>query len=180
MARHRTKIATVLLVAAASYAIFMMGWPQKAGNKENIAALQPPLAAVTFFDSDEQPVTLDRFKGKTILVNLWATWCPPCIAELPSLDRLQAKLKDKNFEVVAVSLDKPPLEDILSFLKGRDVDHLTFYWDKNREVDRKWKFAGIPASFLIDGEGTVIKRFDGTYEWDKGAMFDEVAGHIKE
>ncbi|MBU6475319.1 MAG: TlpA family protein disulfide reductase, partial [Alphaproteobacteria bacterium] len=88
----------------------------------------PPLPAVTFYDKLGHKVTLADFKGKVVLVNVWATWCPACVAELPSLDRLQAMMPEDKFSVVAISTDTTSQKAIMAFLRARKVGHLAFYW----------------------------------------------------
>lgn len=143
------------------------------------SAVGQALPAVTFYDENGQPVTLDDFKGEVVLVNLWATWCPPCVAELPSLDRLQAKLRERGLHVVPVSLDNKPVEAVAAFLAERRVEQISLYLDRDRQIPMKWVYAGIPASFLIDRSGMVIEQFDGPREWDEGAVFERIASHLK-
>ena len=133
---------------------------------ENPVAL-PPLPIVSFYDKSGKKLTLDDFKGRVVLVNLWATWCPPCVAELPSLERLQKKLPADKFAVVAISLDTTSMKVVADFLKKQHLETLAVYWDKDRQMPLKWKYDGLPTSFLLDREGNVVKRYDGAYEWDE-------------
>jgi len=131
----------------------------------------PRLPAVSFYDKSGTKVTLDDFRGRVVLVNLWATWCPPCIAELPSLDRLQKMLPEDKFAVVAISMDTTSMEAVAGFLKKRSVKNLDVYWDKDRQLPLKWKYDGLPTSFLLDRDGNVMKRYDGPVVGD---MLNEV------
>lgn len=132
------------------------------------------LAPVTVVDDEDKPVRLDDFKGQAVLVNLWATWCTPCIAELPSLDRLQGKLKDKNVKVVAISMDRDNPGKVKDFLKHRNVENLDFYWDRDRDIASRWSYAGLPTSYLLNRNGDVIARWDGPQKWDKGEVFRKI------
>lgn len=134
-----------------------------------------PLPPVTFYDADGKKVTLDDFKGDVVLVNLWATWCPPCVMELPALDKLQAKLKGRHFKVVAISMDRTSIDNVTSFLEQKKLDHLTAYWDKDRAIPSAWKYDGLPTSYLVGADGTVVQRFDGPYDWAEGKMFDLIS-----
>ncbi|MFN7112800.1 MAG: TlpA disulfide reductase family protein [Alphaproteobacteria bacterium] len=138
------------------------------------------LPDVTFYDAEGQPVRLADFAGKVLLVNLWATWCPPCVAELPALDALQAKLRDRGLHVLPVSLDNKPTAEIAEFLAARRVEQIRLYVDTDRQIPMKWTYAGIPASFLIGRDGVVIEQFDGPREWDTGAIFDSIAAQLEE
>lgn len=135
---------------------------------------QPPLADAVFYDVKGNPRHLSDFKGHVVLVNLWATWCTPCVVELPALEKLQAKLRDKKFSVVAISIDRDAPEKIQDFLKSKGIEQLDFYHDRDRQMPAKWQYAGIPTSFLIDGEGNVLHKFDGPYEWDEGSIFEAI------
>ncbi len=132
------------------------------------------LPAVTFYDKLDRTVTLEDFKGKVVLVNVWATWCTPCVAELPSLDRLQAMMPADRFRVVAISTDTTSRKTVMAFLRARKIRHLVFYWDKNRQIPLRWRYAGLPTSFLLDRKGDVLARFDGPYAWDKGKLLKEI------
>ena len=150
-----------VVVTLASYVVVrtMMG----AITAENLA----PLPVVSFYDKSDKKLTLDDFKGRVVLVNLWATWCPPCVAELPSLDRLQKALSADKFAVVAISLDTTSMKTVTDFLEKQHLKNLSVYWDKDRQFPLKWKYDGLPTSFLLDREGNVVKRYDGAYEWDE-------------
>ncbi len=111
-------------------------------------------------------VTLAAFKGKVILVNFWATWCAPCIREMPSLDRLQAAIGSEKFLVVAVSEDRAGPEKARPFLKKLGIEHYTSYYDRHMALARALHLRGMPTSFLIDGKGNVIGSLAGIAEWD--------------
>lgn len=154
------------------------------GAAPSAAAMRPSqqgkiLPDVTFYDAEENPVRLADFAGEVLLVNLWATWCPPCVAELPALDSLQAKLRDKGLHVVPVSLDRKPVSEVAAFLAARRVERMALYIDKDRQIPMKWTYAGVPASFLIGADGVVIEQFDGPREWDKGEIFDRIAAALE-
>ncbi|MDP2205933.1 MAG: TlpA disulfide reductase family protein [Alphaproteobacteria bacterium] len=137
------------------------------------------LPDVTFYDAEGKPVRLADFAGEVLLVNLWATWCPPCVAELPALDTLQAKLRDRGLHVLPVSLDSKSTAEVAEFLAARRVEQISLYVDTDRQIPMKWTYAGIPASFLIGRDGVVIEQFDGPREWDKGAIFDSLAAQLE-
>lgn len=144
---------------------------ESAANPDTSMAGQT-LSPATFRDGQGQPVRLEDFKGEVLLVNLWATWCPPCVAELPALDTLQARLKHKGLHVLAVSMDRgKPEAEIEAFLVERHLEQLVLYLDTGREIAMKWPYKGLPASYLIGRDGKVIARFDGPRAWDEGEIF---------
>ncbi len=173
--RHFKNISLVFLLLAAGTILYMAisGAQQTPTvNKENTAPFVLPEVVVV--DGTETPVTLEVFTGQVVLVNLWATWCPPCVVELPSLDSLQARFKDNGFKVVAISMDRSSLDIIKNFLRERDIHFLDVYWDRDNEIPMKWKYRGLPTSFLIDRAGNVVETFDGPYDWSKGAVFEKI------
>ncbi len=151
---------------------------EKQARAARPSAAGQALPAVTFYDEKGAPVTLADFKGEVLLVNLWATWCPPCVAELPALDTLQAKLREKGLHVLPISLDNKPVADVAAFLAERRVEQLSLYTDTDRQIPMKWVYAGIPASFLIDRNGVVIEQFDGPREWAEGEIFARIESHL--
>ncbi|MGE3246011.1 MAG: TlpA family protein disulfide reductase [Beijerinckiaceae bacterium] len=129
-----------------------------------------PATDISFEGPDGKKLSLKDFQGKTILLNLWATWCVPCRAEMPALDRLQAALGSDRFEVVAVNIDTSRLERRKPFLDSVGVKHLKFYTDKEAQsfqvLKQAGKVLGLPSTFLIDGKGCEIGRMAGPAEWD--------------
>ncbi len=125
-----------------------------------------PLAEVNFADGAGAPMTLASFKGKTILLNLWATWCAPCREEMPALDRLQAELGSDTFEVVALAVDRTGPEAAQKFLDGINVKNLKLYSDTTTRSGSALKAVGMPTTILIDPEGREIGRMSGPAEWD--------------
>jgi thiol-disulfide isomerase/thioredoxin len=127
------------------------------------------LADVTFNDASGAAKTLKDFHGKTILLNLWATWCAPCREEMPSLDRLQAELGSDKFEVVALAVDRTGPEAAKNFLDSVHVNALKLYTDTTTRSGSALKAVGMPVTILIDPEGREIGRLTGPAEWDSEA-----------
>lgn len=169
--KRHFQLLVLALIALASYGVLEY-------TRHNQATKAEHLPEISFYDKLERPVTLENFKGTVVLVNLWATWCPPCVAELPSLNRLQEKLPEGKFRVVAISLDKSSLKEIQGFLNAKGAKGLEVYWDKDRQAPLKWKYEGLPTSFLLDQAGAVIKRYDGPYEWDKEPLLKEIGAML--
>lgn len=125
-----------------------------------------PLADVNFVDGAGTQKTLKDFRGKTILLNLWATWCAPCRHEMPSLDRLQAALGSDKFEVVALAVDRSGADAAKKFLDDTGVKALKLYADPTTRSGSALKAIGMPTTILIDREGREIGRLPGPAEWD--------------
>lgn len=117
------------------------------------------------FDGPDGPMTLARLRGNPVLVNLWASWCVPCVKELPSLDRLQQAMKPEGLRVVAIDMDQNK-DDALYFLAKNHVTHLPLYFDANLLMSIALHEEGIPVSVLYDAEGHEIGRYVGGTDWD--------------
>ncbi len=125
---------------------------------------QPAPYDWTLEDLDGQPVRFTRFKGKTVFLNIWATWCGPCIAEMPSISRLAAdpRLKGKNIEFVCVSVDDSA-ETVRRFLSGQSWPMTVL---RTRSFPPAFNTDGIPATFIIAPDGKIVKSQVGSSEWD--------------
>ncbi|MGL4395527.1 MAG: TlpA family protein disulfide reductase [Hyphomicrobium sp.] len=124
------------------------------------------LPDIAFNDGAGKPTSLSAFKGKVVLLNLWATWCAPCREEMPALDRLQAALGGDAFEVVALSLDRKGAEASQKFLDDVAAKNLKLYIDATAKQGTALKIVGMPTTILIDKDGREIGRLAGPAEWD--------------
>lgn len=124
------------------------------------------LASFTFQDGEGAPKSMDDWKGKVVLVNLWATWCAPCRKEMPSLDRLKAQLGPEGFDVVAIATDRGDMEKPRAFLEEIGVQNLQLYHDPTAKLPSTLKAFGLPTSILLDRQGREIGRLVGPAEWD--------------
>ena len=138
-------------------------------NSLGIASDPKRLPELAFADADGKPRTLAAFQGKTVLLNLWATWCVPCRKEMPALDALQGKLGSDKFEVVAVNIDTRNLDKPKAWLREVGVDRLGYYADSSAKVfqDLKaiGKAIGMPTTLLIDPNGCELGTLAGPAEW---------------
>lgn len=134
-----------------------------------LAEVPRRLPALSFRDGDGKALTLADFKGRTVLLNLWATWCVPCRKEMPTLDALQRELGGADFEVLAINLDTRDLEKPKKFLADIGVRSLAFYEDQSLATFEALKAAGrvvgLPTTFLIDGQGCELGVLQGPAEW---------------
>jgi thiol-disulfide isomerase/thioredoxin len=127
------------------------------------------LPDLTFEDGDGKPRKLSEWRGRTVLVNLWATWCVPCRKEMPALESLQTKLGGPNFEVVAINIDTRDPEKPKNFLKDAHLTRLGNFSDQKAKVFQDLKAIGralgMPTSVLVDGQGCEIATIAGPAEW---------------
>jgi thiol-disulfide isomerase/thioredoxin len=141
------------------------------GEVAALAVAQRPFHVpdLTFKDATGAPKTLADWRGRTVLLNLWATWCVPCRREMPALDALQAKLGGPDFQVVAVNIDTRDPQKPLAFLKEIGVTHLAYYSDQSAQVFEALKEAGkafgMPTTVIVDRNGCEIGDMAGPAEW---------------
>ena len=124
------------------------------------------LPEVTFLDGAGNERTLADWRGKVVLLNLWATWCLPCRKEMPALDRLQREMGSDQFQVVAVSVDRTGLAGAKKFLAETQAETLALYADPTARMATTLRATGLPATFLLDRDGREIGRLLGPAEWD--------------
>ena len=119
-----------------------------------------------FVTDDGSTTSLDAWRGKVVLLNLWATWCGPCRREMPTLDRLKADLAGDQFDVIALSIDRGGLEKPRKFLQEIKVRHLKLYNNSSGKLTSALKAIGMPTTLLINRQGKQIGRLVGPAEWD--------------
>ena len=138
-----------------------------------------PIAAFSFTNGDDAPLTLADFRGRIVLLNLWATWCVPCRKEMPALDRLQAKLAGPGFAVVALSIDHRGRDAVARFYRELGLTSLGIYIDKSASVTYAVSAVGMPTTLLIDAEGRELGRVIGPAEWDGAAMLSRLTSYLE-
>ncbi len=152
------------------------------GNTPNTAWLQPFATglmanfivnsratiptSMPFVGEDGQEYRLSDFKSRVILVNMWATWCPPCRHEMPSLDRLKSTLGGPDFDIVAISLDLAGMKVARDFFDEAGIEHLDLYLEKTGGMHRAMGAMGLPLTLILDRNGYEIGRMMGPAEWD--------------
>jgi thiol-disulfide isomerase/thioredoxin len=142
------------------------------------------LPDLAFEDADGKPKKLSDWRGRTVLVNLWATWCVPCRKEMPALEGLQTKLGGPDFEVVAVNIDTRDPEKPKSFLKEANLTRLNYFSDQKAKVFQDLKAIGralgMPTSVLVDGQGCEIATIAGPAEWDSDDAVKLISAALKQ
>ena len=184
----RTAIAaaamTALIAVAASFPAVAAG-DRPSYNRGTMTAFvmrKEPVALpdIAFKDGQGNPVTLADWRGRVVLINLWATWCAPCRREMPALDRLQVKLGGEDFEVLAISVDRKGAEASAKFLSETGAENLALYVDETFKVARDLKAPGLPVTILVDRQGREIGRVTGPAEWDTEDAFALIGAVIED
>jgi len=114
-------------------------------------------------DAYGKPLSLSSLKGKVVLVNFWATWCPPCKAEMPSMNRLYNEIRSRGFEIVAISTDNS-ISPVKDFLAKNRIDFPVLF-DETKSVTRQYHVFSMPTTFLIDRGGMIVEKFYGEEDW---------------
>lgn len=165
--------------AAAVFGIAMIAtaYPAAAQNSEpplggdfgsNFTFFDPPIPAppTAFTEGAEERVSLRDFKGEVVLVNFWATWCAPCVAEMPALNRLQADLAPQGFRIIAISQDRRGLGVVKPFYEDLNLDAMGIYLDPKGVAARDFQVKGLPTTLLVDRRNRIIGMLQGPAEWD--------------
>jgi len=137
-----------------------------------------PVPPLTFVDGEGRRVDLTDFKDKLVLLNLWATWCAPCVKEMPALDRLQAQLGGPGFEVVALSVDRGGKDQVQPFFQRIGVRNLGLYLDPASASMQTLSLRGLPTTLLVDQEGRELGRIEGAVEWDSPEVMAFLRKHM--
>ena len=140
-------------------------------EKQNISDLK-------FKDNEGKEISFSDFQDKVLLVNFWATWCAPCIKEMPSLDRLKKKI-NKNFDVIAISVDRDGGKKVKDFFNENKITNLGKYFDIKNSLAKEMNLIGLPTSFFINKKGDLIGYFQGDMEWDNDTVIEFINYLIK-
>lgn len=125
-----------------------------------------PVSAVAIHDRQGKMIALSQFKGKIVLLNIWASWCQPCIRELPALDRLQQRLGGDDFEVVVVSIDTDPELARQMFSDQLSLQHLQLYLEPAEQLGKSFPVDVLPSSFILNRQGQAMGLLRSYVEWD--------------
>lgn len=135
-----------------------------------------PRAAPSFSlrDADGNDVGVEDFAGYGVVLNFWATWCPPCVEEMPALHRLRSLLADDRFRVVAASQDRGGVPVVRSFYDRVGIDRLPIWLDPRGAAGRAFGIRGLPTTVILDREGREVARLEGAAAWDSPAMVERI------
>lgn len=140
--------------------------PDRSKLGQFVPSPQPtPAPTISLTEPSGSTVDLSDFKGKLVLLNFWATWCEPCLREMPSIERLQSRLGDR-IAVLAVSQDRGGAKTVEPFIQKLGLKSVKIYIDPKSAVGHALGVKGLPTSLLIDRDGKVLGRVEGAAEWD--------------
>lgn len=167
----------LLLLAASSDA----AWEQpKLGHELTALPTPVPAPAFTLQDMDEEAHSLADYKGKVIMLNFWATWCPPCRREMPSMERVHQHMQGKDFVVIAIN-QMESADHVFAYTGQLDVEPtFTILFDANSKVSQAYRVNGLPTSYLIDKKGNIRFRAIGGREFDHPTVENQINNLLHE
>lgn len=133
------------------------------------------MPALTFFTADGQEYGFDQWQGRKLIVNLWATWCAPCVEEMPLLDNLKTILEQRQagFDVIAISIDRQKsFADINRFFDKHGIENLVPFMDTENQVMMNMTISSFPVTYILNEQGQEIARYNGPLEWDHPKVID--------
>jgi cytochrome c biogenesis protein CcmG/thiol:disulfide interchange protein DsbE len=155
-----------LLPALALLLVFAYGFltRERADLHDTTPRLGKPLADFTLPDLQGRSVQLAALRGKVVFINVWATWCPPCVEEMPTIQQLYERLHSRGLEILAVSLDALGVQVVAPFVQSRGLSFPTLLDPKNL-VQRLYHTTGVPESFIVDKRGILVDKVVGPRDW---------------
>ncbi|MCK4833281.1 MAG: TlpA family protein disulfide reductase [Gammaproteobacteria bacterium] len=155
---------------------------QQPDLSHNLTVIKKVIPATDFElqDMDEEKIKLSDYRGKVVLLNFWATWCPPCIREMPSMERLHQQVNAEDFKVIAVN-QMETADDVFAFTGQLEVDPtFEILFDSDSSVSRDYAVRGLPTTYLIDKKGNIRYRAVGGREFDHAAVIKTIKQLIEE
>ena len=150
-----------LISSSASYAIQQPNLKNLIIHKDS-----KKLEKINFININNEVINLKRFRNSLIVINFWATWCAPCIEEMPSLSRLKANTVFKNLQIIPINVGKDNVEKSKNFYKKLKIDNLEIYFDKDVELAKKFLLRGLPTTVFINKKGEEFARVIGFINFD--------------
>ena len=168
--KKKSKILVFLLIIAAAVYFFSI--------HENPAKIKEGQQAPSFIlPSREGKLSLEQYRGRVVLLNFWATWCPPCIDEMPSLENLKKIMEGKDFEILAVNIDEEGWPAVDRFMKQHPLT-LVVLSDPLGDVASRYGTYQLPESYLIDKQGVIVKKYIGSKNWEDPAILKEINSYV--
>ena len=169
---YRSVILVVLLIAGLLVLLLL-----NRNRSYNYSVQQVPIKTglrapdFTFPDINGKMASLSDYRGKVVLINIWATWCPSCVDEMPSMEKLYQKLKGEKFEILAVSIDSPGVKTVAPFMKKYKLTFPALI-DSAGIIRMDYRTTGVPESFIIDKDGILVKKVIGSLDWTRPEVLE--------
>ena len=165
-------LLTIFLVLLVAIPIILITLKEKGSRSRFTRPLQEGIPApdFSFSDLNGKKVGLSDYKGKMVLVNIWATWCPPCREEMPSMQKLYEKFKGESFEILAVSIDATGRKAVAPFVQKLNLTFRVLL-DPKGKIQGLYRITGVPESFIVDREGILVNKVIGPMDWSSPEVF---------
>jgi peroxiredoxin len=180
--KSNLRIILFIPIAIIALAVFVTLQHKSPSTVEvEIPHIQDGLVAPDFSlpDLDGRMVSLRSFKGKVVIVNIWATWCPPCVAETPSLDKFYKMFKDEGIELLAVSVDENGKRAVEPFMEKKNLSFPVLL-DPEGRISGLYRTTGVPESFIVKKDGTIDNRIQGAINWTSPKVIEYFRKLLKE
>lgn len=138
------------------------------------------VSTLCFKDSRSKRVCISEWKGRVVLLNLWATWCVPCRLELPDFEKLKESLGSRELDIVALAVDRGGVASVRNFYQKSGIRHLSIYVDEELLAMQELEARGIPTTLLIDRKGREIRRLSGPNQWDTAEQLTTIQKALAE
>ena len=165
-------------ILLSTLALALMAKPAFARPPFTLGGDAVPLLSPPFEDGEGRKLMLSDFAGRVALLNIWASWCPPCREEMPALDALQRKLGGPDFAVVPISIDASGIDTARRFYREIGIRDLALYWGEDIRVQLAFAAFGLPTTLLINRKGQELARIFGPAKWDKPAAIAQIESVI--
>lgn len=171
-----TALVVILIIFFIILAVFMLG---RAGVSVKIIGEGDSAPDFTLSSIDGSDIRLSDYRGRVVMIHFWATWCPPCVEEMPTLERLQGSLNRRDFEILAISVDEGGAPAVTSFMKQKGLT-LPVLLDPNRKVASLYGTFKFPETYVVDRNGIVRLKAIGPMDWTQPANIDRVRAIIED
>jgi peroxiredoxin len=170
--KKKQLLLTILFVFTACVILIVFLREERGSTLKSTKSIQPghEVPDFAFPDIDGKKVSLSDHRGKVVLVNVWATWCPPCRQEMPSMQRLYEKFKGESFKILAVSIDSEGRQTVAPFMRKMNLT-FTALLDQEETIRPLYGITGVPESFIIDKQGILVKKIIGPINWASPEVF---------
>jgi cytochrome c biogenesis protein CcmG, thiol:disulfide interchange protein DsbE len=172
------KLFLVITILSALTALACNRQENPSGANKSGAAQNKPAQDITLKSINGTEVKLSDLKGKVVMLNFWATWCPPCKEEIPSMMSLNKQMEGKPFQMLAVSIDEGGKADVEAFYKKTGF-MLPTYIDQDRKAAAVYGVTGVPETYIIDTKGVIVKKVIGPLKWDGAEVLSFLNGLMK-
>jgi peroxiredoxin len=161
------------------FLILVISFNARATDHFGLQSITPAIQAPNFTlkDIDGKTIQLSDFRGKIVIVNFWATWCPPCREEIPSMNEAMKKLNNKKFVMLGINMAEEA-DTVLEFSNNTAID-FTVLLDTTGEASAKWPMKGLPTTFIVNPQGKIIYRAIGSRDWSSDSLLKELQKLLK-